>query len=124
MHPVGFNRGRVHHHRGVYTVEQTRVEQVELAATAFFGWAPENGDADAEIVGQSGEGQPGPDRRRCDDVVPAGMADSGQGVVLRADTEVQRTRTGRGREGGLSSGDAHSDREERVRRERIGGHSR
>ena len=47
-----------------------------------------------------GQAQAGADRRGGDDVVAAGMADAGQGVVLGADRHHQRPGPGLGAEGG------------------------
>ena len=50
-----FVRPRVDHHRGVGAVEVPRVEQIDLAASSFFGWRPEDNDREIEFVCDCGE---------------------------------------------------------------------
>ncbi len=64
----------------------------DLAAAALLGRCAEHGDREPEVVGEPGQSEPGADRGGGDDVVPAGVADPGQRVVLRADRDVQRPR--------------------------------
>ena len=123
VHAVGLGRRGVDHHRRVEAVEDTGVEHLDLAATAFLGRRAEDRDGDAEIVGQRGKRMSGADRGGRDDVVSAGMADAGEGVVLGADAEVQRPASGRGGEGGVQPGNAVIDREAGVGVEQVGDHA-
>ena len=91
-------RGGVHHHREVDAVERARADQVDLAAAALLGRCPEDGDPQPGLIGDRGEGEPGADRRRRDDVVPAGVPDTGQRVVLRAHHDVRTGSAGARRE--------------------------
>ena len=89
----------VHHHRRVTPVEGAPFEHEDLAAAALLGRRAEHLHGDAEVVGQGGQSQAGADRRRGDDVVPAGVTDAGEGVVLGADGDGQRPAAGGGDEG-------------------------
>ena len=74
--------GGVDHHRGVDAVEGPGSDHEDLAAAALLGRGAQDHDPSAAA--------PRPARRRRaraepgggDDVVPAGVADAGQGVVL------------------------------------------
>ena len=89
-------RPRVHHHRRVGAVEGPPLEQHELAAPAFLGRRAEHGDAEPEIIGDTGEAGTRPDGGGRDQVVPAGVAHRRQGVVLGADDDRHRARPGPG----------------------------
>ena len=77
-------RPGVHHHGGVDAGEGAAFEHEDLAAAALLGGGAEHADGEPELVGHGGQGQPGPDRGGGDDVVTAGVADVGQGVVFGA----------------------------------------
>ena len=85
-------RPRVDHHRGVDVAEVARVDEPDLAATALLGGGAQHADAQTQVGGHGRERQRGPERGGTDDVVATGVTDSGQGVVLRADGDVQRSR--------------------------------
>jgi len=94
----------VHHHRGVDAGEGAALEHEDLAAAAFLGGGAEHSHGDPEVVGERRQRERRRDRSGRDHVVPAGMSDAGQGVVLRTDAEDQRPaahrRTQRGRQVG------------------------
>ena len=75
-----------------------RSEQQDLAPAALLGRGPEHGHPEPGVVGDPGQGQAGPGGHGRDHVVPAGVADGRQGVVLGAHHHVQRPRPGPGRE--------------------------
>ena len=77
-------RPGVHHHGGVDAAEGAALEHEDLTAAAFLGGSAEHADGEPEFVRHRGQGQSGPHRRGRDDVVPAGVADGGQRVVLGA----------------------------------------
>ncbi|WP_371801297.1 hypothetical protein OHA38_37365 [Streptomyces sp. NBC_01732] len=81
----------VHHHRHCHIVEGAAFEHQHLAASLLLGRGAEELHPAAEFVGDRGQR----DRRArtggADDVVPAGMADLGQRVVLRAHPDRQVT---------------------------------
>ena len=54
----------------------------DLAAAALLGRRAEDDDPAAELLGQARRGEPGAEAGGGDDVVPAGVADAGQRVVL------------------------------------------
>ena len=65
--------------------EGAAFEHEHLAPAALLGRRAEHADRQAELVGHRGQRQAGPDGGGGDDVVPAGVPDVGQGVVLGAD---------------------------------------
>ena len=101
-----FRRRRVHHQRRVHAVERAPLEHQDLAAAALFGRRADHRERDAEIVDERREREPGADRGRRDDVVPARVTDHGQRVVLRADRDVQRPVADAARERGRQIADA------------------
>ena len=88
--------GGVDHHRRVDAVERALLGHEDLAAAALLGRRAEDDDPAAELVGERGGGQPGAEPGGADDVVPAGVADAGQGVVLaqHGDRRARRRRPG------------------------------
>jgi hypothetical protein len=78
----GVGRARVDHHREREVVEAPGVQQRDLPAAALFGRGADDADADAEVGGDAGEGLGGAHGGGGDDVVAAGVAEAGQGVVL------------------------------------------
>ena len=69
--------------RGVDAVEGPPPRHELLAAAALFGGRSEDADPARRAVRETGEGEAGADARRRDQVVPAGVADLRQRVVLR-----------------------------------------
>ena len=90
---------RVHHHGGVHAGEGAALEHEDLAAAALLGRGAEHPDAESDVVGDRGQGQPRADGRGRDDVVPAGVAHVGQSVVLGADRHHELARPDVGLEG-------------------------
>lgn len=87
-------------HRRVQAVERAALQHDDLAAAALLGRGAEHRDGQAEVVSARREGAGGADRGRGDDVVLAGVSESGQRVVLGADPDVQRPGAdGRGERG-------------------------
>ena len=74
--------GRMDHHCQVDAVEGAPADHELLAATPLFGGCAEDCDTTAERLGDLGDGQPGTKTGGADDVVPAGVADTGKRVVL------------------------------------------
>ena len=93
-------RSRMDHHRRVDAGEGATLEHVDLASAALLGRGADHLDRDAEVVGEGRQGQPGPDGRGRDDVVPAGVADTRKGVVLGAHGDDHRPAPGGGDQGG------------------------
>ncbi len=91
-------RRRVDHHRGVDALERTRVDQVGLAATDLLGRRAEHREPEPALDGQGAECGTGAQGGGRDHVVPAGVADLGQGVVLGADHQVRSGRADPGSE--------------------------
>src|SRR5213596_1047246 len=75
------------HERGIDAVEQTLVDEEDLAAPAFLGRAADDEDATAELVGQARGGQTSAQPGGGDDVVPTGVPEARQGVVLAEDRD-------------------------------------
>ena len=59
-------------------------------APALLGRGAQHPHGDAQLVGQSGQPQPGTDRRGGDDVVAAGVTDTGECVIFGAHGDHQR----------------------------------
>ena len=75
----------VHHHRRGSVFEGAGVNQLDLAPASLLGRGTEHRYPNSQLLGQGGHRHPCSGRRRGDDVVAAGVADLGQGVVLAAD---------------------------------------
>ncbi|CAM5452128.1 hypothetical protein SCALM49S_05627 [Streptomyces californicus] len=78
-------RAGVHHHRGVHPVERAGVQQQRLARAPFLGRGADHAYGQAEFVRVRGEAEGGADSGGGDEVVSAGVAEAGQGVVLAGD---------------------------------------
>ena len=97
----------VDHHRERQVVEAPRLEHRDLPAAAFFGRGAEHADADAQVGGDAGQGLGGAYGGRRDDVVTAGVAEAGEGVVLRDEADGEGPRAVFGDErGGQARGPA------------------
>ncbi|WP_376699947.1 hypothetical protein, partial [Streptomyces cacaoi] len=95
----------VAHHREVHPVEDAALQRMDPAAAALLRRGAEHRDAQAEFVGDRGRSGGGADGARGDHVVPAGVAEPGQRVVLGAHAHVQRARVeGGGERGGQPAG--------------------
>jgi hypothetical protein len=86
----GVGGAGMNHHRERQAVEAARLQHRDLPAPAFFGGSAEDADADPQVAGDSGEGLGGSHGGRRDDVVTAGMAEAGEGVVLRDEADGDR----------------------------------
>ncbi len=75
---------RVHHQRQGDRVEDAPLQHQHLAPSDLLSGGTDDEDGDAELVGDVPEAERRPDCRRRDHVVPAGVPDLGQGVVLGA----------------------------------------
>ena len=89
-HAVELAGCRVHHEGGVDPVEAAPLEHEDLAAAALLSRSAEDADGDAQVVGERRQADSGADSSRRDHVVPAGVADLGEGVVLGADRHRER----------------------------------
>src|SRR5262252_8113895 len=78
----------MHHHRGVATVERTLPCHDLLAAEAFLCRRAEVADAAGKPRAELGERDGSAKSAGRDDVVAAGVADAGQGVVFGEDRDV------------------------------------
>jgi hypothetical protein len=83
----GVSGAGVNHHRERQFVEAPRLQHGDLSAAALFGRGAEHADADAQVGGDTGEGLGGAHGGRRDDVVTAGVAEAGEGVVLRDEAD-------------------------------------
>ena len=90
------HRGGMDHHGRMHVRERAPLQQQNLAARVadFFRGGAEYADGQTHVVGHCGRGERGADRGRGNDVVAAGVADTGQAVVLGADRDVQRAAAG------------------------------
>ena len=94
------------HERRVDVTKQPRLDEGDLAATTLLGRCAQHAHAQAEALRDRRQGQAGPERGGADDVVAAGVPDTRQGVVLRADGHVERTRSAAADDGGGQAGHA------------------
>jgi len=111
------------HHRGVHVAEVAGVDQVDLAAAAFFTRGAQQDDGNADLVGDGRESDGRAQGCGGDDVVSAGVAHVGQGVVLGAQDDVQFAGALGGAKGGGQVRDAALDLETRgvrCRGDRLG----
>ena len=83
----GVSGAGVDHHRERQVVEAPRLQHGDLPAAALFGRGAEHPDADAQVGGDTGEGLGRAHGGRRDDVVTAGVAEPGEGVVLRHEAD-------------------------------------
>src|SRR3954470_2631534 len=89
------------HQRAVDVLEHALFDHDDLAAAALLGRCADDADPDTELIRNGRQRDTGPNRRRRNDVVAAGVADLWQRVVLGNDRDVERPRSiGRGEGGG------------------------
>jgi hypothetical protein len=77
------------------------LDEVHLAAVGLLRGRAEHGHPDAEVVDETGEGGPGAEGGGGDDVVAAGVAHLGEGVVLGTDDDLRAGGPDAGDEGRL-----------------------
>ena len=99
------------HHRGSDVVEGSGPEQQHLSAARLLRGRAEQRHRQPQLVGHLGQRQRGADRGSGDDVVPAGMSDPGQRVVLGADADDQRAAAEVGAERGVQPAGRRGDLE-------------
>ena len=95
--------GGVDHHGGVDALEGAPLGEEHLAAAALLGRRAEHDHPAAELVGERGRGEPGAEPGGADDVVPAGVADLREGVVLAEHRDGRAVGAGPGDEGGVEA---------------------
>ena len=78
------------HQRQVRTLERPALEHHDLAAAPLLRRRAEQRHGEAEVVGDPSQREGRSDRRRRDDVVAAGVTETGQRVVLGAEHHVER----------------------------------
>jgi hypothetical protein len=86
----------------MHALKGATLEHLNFAAgvTHFLGGRPQDCDRQTDVIRDPGEGYTRARRGRGDNVVAAGMTDSGQRVVLGANGYVQRTAAGPSYESG------------------------
>ncbi len=104
------HRTGVDHHRGVHAVERAPVQQQRLPGAALLGRCADHPDGESEPVGVGGEAERGAEAGGGDEVVAAGVAEAGQGVVLADDRDGDRSAAGARAERGGQAGGAGGDR--------------
>ena len=85
----------VEHHRRVDPLERARLDEPDLAAPAFLGRRSEQHDLPPDLLDDARRGEERPDPARGDEVVPAGVPDLGERVVLGEDGDARLRRTSR-----------------------------
>jgi hypothetical protein len=78
---------RMQHERRVHALEDAVLGERDLAASALLGRRPDHQDVPGERPTGLRQGQAGPERAAGDDVVPAGVPDARQRVVLGQDRD-------------------------------------
>ena len=96
----------MNHHGRVDVVEHPGLEHPDLSAAAFLGRTAVHEHRDAQIVGEFGQRLAGAHGGTGDDVMPTGMADPGERVVLGTDAQMKRPGARFGDERRLQSGHA------------------
>jgi hypothetical protein len=101
------------HHGRIDSRECAALEQEDLAAgiADLLGRSANDAHRQADFIGDLRCGNGGPDCRRRDDVVSAGVSDPGQAVIFGAERDVQRACPGAGPKGGGQVANALLDRE-------------
>ena len=107
------------HHRGGDVVEHAGLQHQHLAAAGLLGGGAEQHDRQVQLVGDLGQRQRRADRGRRDDVVPAGVSDAGQRVVLGADADDQRAAAEVGAERGVQPAGRRGDLEAALGDQRL-----
>src|SRR5207245_10780331 len=79
--------GRVDHHRDVHVVEAARANERDLPATALLRWGADCGELARELVHHRAHSDGCGDADHGDEVVPAGVPDLGERVVLLEDRD-------------------------------------
>jgi hypothetical protein len=110
----------MHHYRHRQVVEDSGVEQQHFSAAELLGGCAQQGNRQAQLVGDLGQCQRGAHCRRGDDVVAAGMTDSGQRVVLGAHADGQGTAAEVGAKSGVQSTGRLGDLETPLSHQRLG----
>src|SRR5439155_1889211 len=83
------DRRRVHHHGRVRVREDAALEELDLAAAALLGGGADDAHREADVIGDARGGDARADGDGGDQVVPAGVADAGEAVVLGAQGQVE-----------------------------------
>lgn len=75
---------RMSHQTSIYTLVSTSFDKVDLSTAAFFSWCAEEANAAGDVEGAYclGGGDECGDGACCDEVVAAGVAETGKGVVF------------------------------------------
>ncbi len=84
-HGLKVDARRMHHHCGIQPVKRPVLCHQFLAAAHFLSRGAEIADAAGQAAIQRRKAKRCTKAGRGDDVVAAGMADAGQGVILRQD---------------------------------------
>ena len=82
VHGQEIRIGRVHHHRSIDLIKCPSLDHVDLASAPFLSRRTEHGDPAAGSVGEGCGGETCSETCGGDDVVAAGVTESGKGVVL------------------------------------------
>jgi hypothetical protein len=75
----------VHHQCGVDALERPALDHLDLAPASLLGGRAQQEDPPAQLVGQRRRGEARAEAGGRDDVVPAGVPDAGERVVLAED---------------------------------------
>jgi hypothetical protein len=117
--PGDVGRPGVRHHRHCDVVERPSLQEQGFTTAGLFGGGSQQGHRQAQVIGDLGQRQRGPDRRGRDDVVAAGVPDLRQRVVFGAYPDDQRSASEVGAEGGVQAADGRGDLEATFGHQRL-----
>ncbi len=101
VHASQVEAGRVDHERGVDALERAPAGEQDLPAASLLGRRAHHDHPSAQLLGQRRGGQAGAEAGGGDDVVPAGVPDPGQRVVLAQHRDRRAGGAGSGHERGV-----------------------
>ena len=84
------------HHGGVHTRKCTAVEQHNLAATAFLCRGSDHLNGQTDLISHACGCNAGAERHSGDDIMSAGMTNSGETIVFGTNSQVERPIAGFG----------------------------
>ena len=104
-------RTGVRHHAGINAVQTVLIEHESFSSDGFLGGGSEKDDPGRDIFEAQFpcDGEEGAERSGADQIVTAGMAEFGQGIVFRSESEGRAVRTAFRAEGRFETAIRHED---------------
>jgi hypothetical protein len=106
----------MNHHGGMNAIKASALKHQNFSTGVadFLGGRANHADGETYLIGDFRGGKSGANSRSRNDVVPASVADPGQGVVFGANADVQRARPSRSAKRRRQIADSFQDAEARV----------